>query len=171
MASMASGFVSSSQQKVCTMSRLVSMVHRLQRQGRRIVLTNGCFDLLHPGHVLLLERAKRLGDVLVVAINSDRSVKALKGPTRPILPQHARLTLVAALASVDYVTVFDEMTPASVIDRLRPDVLVKGADWKSGSVIGANGVKRRGGRVVRIPLVDGYSTTALLRRMAQQRGA
>ncbi len=155
-------------QKICTLPRLHAIVRRLQRQGRRVVFTNGCFDVLHPGHVQLLERAKRLGDVLIVAINSDRSVNALKGPLRPLLPQGARAIVVAALASVDYVTVFDERTPASLIERLCPDVLVKGADWKRAAIVGTEVVRRRGGRVVRIPLIDGYSTTRLINRIARR---
>lgn len=150
------------------MRRLASAVRGLQRRGRRVVFTNGCFDLLHPGHVLLLERAKRLGHALVVAVNSDRSVRALKGPARPILPQRARATLVAALASVDYVTIFDAPTPAALIARLRPDVLVKGADWKTGAIAGADVVRNRGGRIIRLPLLDDYSTTKLLQRAAKR---
>lgn len=150
------------------MPRLASAVRGLQRRGRRVVFTNGCFDLLHPGHVLLLERAKRLGHALVVAVNSDRSVRALKGPARPILPQRARATLVAALASVDYVTIFDAPTPAALIARLRPDVLVKGADWQTGAIAGADVVRNRGGRVIRLPLLDDYSTTKLLQRAAKR---
>jgi len=134
-----------------------------------VVFTNGCFDLLHPGHVLLLERAKRMGDALVVAVNSDRSVKALKGPARPILPQRARAMLVAALASVDYVTIFDATTPAALIARLQPDVLVKGADWPRGTMVGADVVRRRGGRIVRLPVVNGYSTTRLITRITRRR--
>jgi D-beta-D-heptose 7-phosphate kinase/D-beta-D-heptose 1-phosphate adenosyltransferase len=134
-----------------------------------VVFANGCFDLLHPGHVLLLERAKRLGDALVVAVNSDRSVKALKGPARPVLPQRARATLVAALASVDYVTIFDAPTPAALIERLRPDVLVKGADWTRGTIVGADVVRRSGGRIVRLPVVNGYSTTQLITRIRRRR--
>lgn len=153
------------------MPRLTTVVRRLQRQGHRVVFTNGCFDILHPGHVRLLERAKRLGDALIVAINSDRSVKALKGPRRPLLPQGARAIVVAALASVDYVTIFDESTPASLIEKLCPDVLVKGADWKRAAIVGTDVVRRRGGRVVRIPLVNGYSTTRLVARIFQQHAA
>lgn len=151
------------------MPRLASAVRDLQRRGRRVVFANGCFDLLHPGHVLLLERAKRLGDALVVAVNSDRSVKALKGPARPVLPQRARATLVAALASVDYVTIFDAPTPAALIERLRPDVLVKGADWTRGTIVGADVVRRSGGRIVRLPVVNGYSTTQLITRIRRRR--
>ena len=139
-------------------------VQRLARRGRSVVLTNGCFDLLHPGHVNLLERAKRLGDVLVVAVNSDRSVRGLKGPGRPLVPERDRARLVAALECVDYVTLFDEPTPLRIITRLSPAVLVKGADWNAGAIVGADHVRRRGGRVVRLPLIAGYSTTTLIQR-------
>ncbi len=161
--------VPSIRSKLTTVPQLIQIIRRLQREGRRVVFTNGCFDILHPGHVQLLERAKRLGDVLIVAINSDRSVKALKGPRRPLLPQGARAIVVAALASVDYVTIFDELTPASLIERLRPEVLVKGADWTRHAIVGTDVVRRRGGRVVRIPLVDGYSTTRLINQIGRRR--
>ena len=141
---------------------------QLRRAGKRIVFANGCFDLLHPGHVTLLERAKGLGDTLVVAVNSDRSVRRLKGPQRPILPQRVRATLLAALASVDYVTMFDEPTPYRLIAAIQPDVLVKGADWNVGHIIGQRVVVKRGGRVVRIPLVGGYSTTGLIQRIVRR---
>lgn len=154
-------------QKIYSRRRLAQAVRRLKRQRRRIVLTNGCFDLLHVGHVALLEHAKRLGDVLIVAINSDRSVRALKGPRRPIVPHRDRARLIAALSSVDYVTVFDEPTPSRLIALLKPDVLVKGADWSARGIVGQEVVKRLGGRVIRVPLLDGYSTTRLLARIAR----
>jgi D-beta-D-heptose 7-phosphate kinase/D-beta-D-heptose 1-phosphate adenosyltransferase len=141
------------------------LVQHLKRSGQRVVLTNGCFDLLHVGHIALLERAKRLGDVLVVAVNSDRSVKRLKGPQRPIVPEGERARVLAALACVDAVTLFDEDTPARLIARLCPDVLVKGADWAAGQIIGEKAVRRAGGRVVRIPLVRGRSTSDLIARI------
>jgi len=148
---------------------LAQAVRRLKRQGKRVVFTNGCFDLLHVGHVTLLERAKRLGDILIVALNSDRSVNALKGRGRPLTRQQDRAKLLAALACVDYVTIFDEPTPYQLIATLQPDILVKGADWKSAEVVGRDLVKRHGGRVVRIPLVNGYSTTRLLSRIRHLR--
>jgi len=153
--------------KIRTLTALRVEVRRLRRHRQRIVFANGCFDLLHVGHVTLLERAKRLGDVLIVAINSDRSVHALKGAHRPIMAQQERARLLAALASVDYVTIFDAPTPYRLIAALEPDVLVKGADWSSRGIVGRDVVARRGGRVVRIPLVNGYSTSALLRRIAR----
>jgi rfaE bifunctional protein nucleotidyltransferase chain/domain len=136
-----------------------------RRQGQRVVLTNGCFDLLHGGHVALLDAARREGDVLIVALNSDRSVREIKGPTRPVLPEQERTEALAALESVDAVVLFDEPTPAAVIEALVPDVLVKGADWESDSIVGSATVEQAGGRVVRVPLVAGRSTSALIERI------
>ncbi len=146
---------------------LARCIQRLKRSGKRVVFTNGCYDLLHVGHVTLLKRAKRLGDVLVVAINSDRSVQQLKGPHRPLVPEQERAQVLAALASVDLVTVFDEPTPARLITLLKPDVLVKGADWAAGRIVGEDVVRRHGGRVVRVPLVGGRSTSGLIQRLKQ----
>lgn len=131
-----------------------------------MVFANGCFDLLHVGHVTLLERARRLGDALIVAINSDRSVRALKGPGRPITSERDRAMVLAALASVDYVTIFDEPTPLELIRLLKPDVLVKGSDWARKEIVGRDVVERYGGRVARITFVKGHSTTTLLERMS-----
>jgi D-beta-D-heptose 7-phosphate kinase/D-beta-D-heptose 1-phosphate adenosyltransferase len=132
--------------------------------GRRVVFTNGCFDLLHPGHVALLEAARAEGDVLVVGLNSDRSVRELKGAGRPAIPEAERAESLLALESVDRVVVYDEPTPADVIQALVPDVLVKGADWAPDAIVGADVVEAAGGRVVRVPLVSGRSTSALLER-------
>lgn len=151
----------------CTQTQLIKRVQRWKRQGKRVVFTNGCFDLVHVGHVTLLERAKRLGDRLIVAVNSDRSVRRLKGSGRPILPQRERARLIAALGCVDAVTVFDAPTPETLVARLAPHVLVKGADWAMGQMIGEEVVRRHGGRVVRLPLVRGRSTTALIQRIKQ----
>ena len=133
--------------------------------GRRLVLTNGCFDLLHSGHVALLELARALGDVLVVAINSDESVRGLKGPGRPLLPERERRELLLALEPVDRVAIYDEGTPLEVVRALLPDVLVKGADWGPDNIVGSDVVRARGGDVVRIPLVAGRSTSAILERV------
>lgn len=133
-----------------------------RRAGRRIVFTNGVFDLLHPGHVRYLQAARREGDVLVVAINSDRSVRAIKGPSRPIHPEAERAEILAALACVDAVVVFDEDTPAAVVERIQPDVLVKGADWAADAIVGRDTVERRGGKVVRVPIEEGWSTTGIV---------
>jgi len=154
--------------KVLPRSRLQRRLQRLRREGKRIVFTNGCFDLIHPGHVRYLRAAKRLGDVLVVALNSDRSVRRLKGPGRPLVPQHDRCEVVAALEMVDYVTVFSEDTPYALIQALTPDVLVKGGDWRPNQIVGADIVRARGGTVRSLPFARGYSTTRLVRRAEQQ---
>lgn len=129
------------------------------------MFTNGVFDLLHPGHVRYLQEARREGDALIIAVNSDRSVRAIKGPSRPINPEEERAEVLAALACVDAVIVFDEDDPQQVIDRLQPDVLVKGADWATDAIVGRETVERRGGRVVRIPLAEGYSSSAIIRKI------
>src|SRR4051812_12032389 len=126
-----------------------------------IVFTNGCFDIIHPGHIDLLEKAKALGTKLVVGINSDRSVRSIKGQGRPLQNQEARRTVLLGLKAVDEVVIFDELTPENIIREIKPDVLVKGGDWKEDEIIGADFVKANRGRVVRIPLVEGYSTTAI----------
>ena len=149
-----------------SVTTLARMVRAAKAEGRKAVFTNGCFDLLHAGHVTLLEQARRLGDLLIVAINSDRSVRRLKGAGRPIIAQRDRARLLSALACVDYVLIFDEATPAGLIRRLRPDILVKGADWGSADIVGRDAVEQRGGRSIRIPLLRGYSTTALIQRIA-----
>jgi D-beta-D-heptose 7-phosphate kinase/D-beta-D-heptose 1-phosphate adenosyltransferase len=133
----------------------------------RLVFTNGCFDIVHRGHTELFEAARRLGDILVVAINSDASVARLKGSRRPIVAQEDRAAVLAALRAVDYVTIFEEDTPAEIIDRVRPDVLVKGADYGMDEIVGRERVEADGGEVVRFPLKDGYSTEQLLRRIAR----
>jgi rfaE bifunctional protein nucleotidyltransferase chain/domain len=134
--------------------------------GRVVVFTNGVFDLLHPGHTRYLADARAQGDVLVVAVNSDRSVRALaKGPGRPVTPEHERAELLAALAAVDAVVVFDEATPQAIVEAIQPDVLVKGADWSADAIVGREVVEARGGRVVRVTLAPGYSTTAILDRI------
>ena len=148
----------------CLLSGLC-LWRRLKLAGRRVVFTNGCFDLLHPGHVRCLAEARSLGDVLVVAVNSDYSVRGNKGPERPLVPEQDRAEVLAALASVDYVTIFDEPTPRALIARLLPDVMVKGADWPSDQVAGRQEVEAAGGKVVSIPLSPGYSTTGLVQRI------
>jgi D-glycero-beta-D-manno-heptose 1-phosphate adenylyltransferase len=134
-------------------------------QGRRVVFTNGCFDLLHPGHVALLEAARALGDVLVVAINSDASVRGLKGAGRPLVPETERAETLGALEAVDAVVVYGEPTPREVVAALLPDVLVKGADWAEDAIVGREEVEAAGGRVERVPLVPGRSTTSLVERI------
>lgn len=141
---------------------LAEMLSRLRRQGKRTVFTNGCFDLLHPGHVYTLTQAKTLGDVLVVGLNSDASVRRLKGPQRPILTVEERAVILSALEVVDYVTVFDEDTPLELIRLLLPQVLVKGGDWSRGEVVGKAVVEENGGRVEVIPYQPGFSTTSII---------
>jgi rfaE bifunctional protein nucleotidyltransferase chain/domain len=129
------------------------------------VFTNGVFDLIHPGHINYLEAARAEGDVLIVGVNSDRSVRSIKGPSRPVTPEHERAEILAALACVDAVVVFDEDTPAEIIKRVQPDVLVKGADWEADRIVGRDTVEARGGRVVRMPVDVGWSTSAILERI------
>jgi rfaE bifunctional protein nucleotidyltransferase chain/domain len=137
----------------------------LRRQGKRVVFTNGVFDLLHPGHVRYLQDARAAGDALIVGVNSDRSVRAIKGPTRPITPEQERAEILSALACVDAVVVFDEDDPHALISRIQPDVLVKGADWAPDRIIGRDLVEARGGRVLRIPLAPGYSTSTIVAKI------
>jgi D-beta-D-heptose 7-phosphate kinase/D-beta-D-heptose 1-phosphate adenosyltransferase len=156
-------------QKILARPALTRRLASLRRRGKRIVFTNGCFDLIHPGHVRYLRTAKKLGDVLVVGLNSDASVRRLKGPTRPLVAQRDRCEVMAALEMVDYVTVFGEDTPYSLIKRLQPDVLVKGGDWKPAQIVGADIVQARGGRVRSLRFAPGYSTTRLVRRVQASR--
>jgi rfaE bifunctional protein nucleotidyltransferase chain/domain len=137
----------------------------LLRGTRRIVFTNGCFDILHPGHVDLLARARALGDALVLGLNTDASVRRLKGPTRPITKLEDRAYVLCALQSVDYVTAFDEDTPAALIEAVRPDVLVKGGDWPLERIVGRETVQAAGGEVLSLPLLPGYSTTVVIERI------
>lgn len=137
----------------------------MQTRGGRVVFTNGVFDLLHPGHVRYLKDARRLGDLLIVGINSDRSVRAIKEPGRPLNPESERAEVLLSLECVDAAVVFDEDTPYQLIEQIQPDVLVKGADWGPSEIVGRDVVEGRGGRVVRIELADGYSTTNLIRRV------
>jgi rfaE bifunctional protein nucleotidyltransferase chain/domain len=142
-----------------------ALAERVRGRGGKIVFTNGVFDLLHPGHVRYLQEARSLGDALIVGINSDRSVHANKGPERPITPAAERAEVLLALECIDAVAIFDEETPAAIIERIEPDVLVKGADWGPGNIVGRATVEARGGRVVRMELSQGYSTTELIRRV------
>jgi rfaE bifunctional protein nucleotidyltransferase chain/domain len=143
----------------------VAYASRLRAAGRLVVFTNGVFDLLHPGHVRYLARARRLGDGLIVGVNSDRSVRLVKGPGRPITPETERAEIVAALASVDAVVIFDDDTPYDMIAAIEPDVLVKGADWAEDAIVGRDLVEARGGRVIRMPVEEGYSTSAILQKI------
>jgi rfaE bifunctional protein nucleotidyltransferase chain/domain len=151
--------------KIVSQEELIQVTALEKRGGRRVVFTNGCFDLLHPGHVRCLAEARALGDVLVVAINSDRSVRGNKGPERPLVSERDRAEVLAALSSVDYVTIFDEPTPRELVARVLPGILVKGADWALDQVAGREEVEAAGGRVVSIPLAPGYSTTNIVQRI------
>jgi rfaE bifunctional protein nucleotidyltransferase chain/domain len=144
---------------------------REKRNGRRVVFANGCFDLLHPGHVETLEKARALGDVLIVGVNSDRSVREMKGSGRPIVPEQERAEVLAALQCVDAVVIFDEPTPRGIITALLPDVLVKGGDWASDQIIGREEVEAAGGQVVSVPVVAGYSTSAMVEKIRKLNGS
>ncbi len=151
---------------VLSRPELARALNEERRKGKRVVFTNGCFDLMHPGHVRSLRDARGLGDVLVVGVNSDASVRRLgKGDDRPILREDERAEILAALASVDYVSIVDEDTPLELIRAAQPDVLAKGADWQAGAIVGSDVVAARGGRVERLPYHSGLSTTELLRRI------
>jgi D-beta-D-heptose 7-phosphate kinase/D-beta-D-heptose 1-phosphate adenosyltransferase len=149
---------------VATLQAIAAAVRRLQASGKKVVFTNGCFDILHSGHVDLLVRARSLGDALVVAINTDASVRRMKGPNRPIIPQDERAELLAGLDVVDFVCTFDEDTPLEAILSVRPDVLVKGADW-TANIVGQTEVESWGGTVVALPLIEGRSTTGIVERV------
>lgn len=153
--------------KIKNVKQLKKIIAWLKAKGKRIVFTNGCFDLLHYGHIKYLQDAKRKGDILIVAINSDASVKKIKGPKRPILKEKYRLKAIAGLESVDYVLLFNEETPFKVINILKPDILVKGADWKKDDIVGSDLVLKRGGRVFSVKLVKGLSTTNLIKKIVR----
>ena len=145
------------------------VAEQLRREGRRVVFTNGVFDLLHPGHVRYLNQARRLGDALIVGVNSDRSVRSNKGDGRPINAEIERAEVLAALQAVDAVVVFDEDTPDEIIRAVQPDVLVKGADWPEDGIVGRDIVEARGGVVVRVPVEPGYSTSSIIEKIRQAR--
>ena len=149
---------------VLPLPKLLPVLRKLKKQGKRIAFTNGCFDLLHIGHLTYLEQIKKKADLLVVAVNSDASVRRLKGAGRPLVPATERARMVAALKPVDFVTIFSEPTPLKVIQAIRPDLLAKGGDWSPDRIVGAEAVKSYGGRVAVIPYVAGHSTTKLLRK-------
>jgi rfaE bifunctional protein nucleotidyltransferase chain/domain len=150
---------------VMTQDAAVRWRERLGRDQKRVVFTNGVFDILHPGHVRYLAEARRQGDALIVAINSDRSVRAIKGPTRPVNPEGERAEVVAALACVDATVVFDQDTPHEIISLLQPDILVKGADWAADRIVGRDIVEARGGVVIRVRIEEGHSTTAIVEKL------
>ena len=152
---------------VLRQDELILQAAARKRNGERLVFTNGCFDLLHPGHIRCLEEARSFGDLLIVAVNSDASVRGNKGPSRPVMPESERAELLASLCCVDYVTIFDDATPRELIARIMPDVLVKGADWGPGQIVGREEVEAAGGRVISIPVTPGFSTSAILEKIGR----
>lgn len=157
-------------QKIKSFEELKTLSDAVRGRGGKTVFTNGCFDLLHIGHVRYLEEARNLGDILIVAVNTDDSVRGIKGAGRPVLPENERAELAASLHCVDYVTLFDAPDPLALIERLLPDVLVKGADWPLERIVGADAVMRAGGRVVSINLTPGHSTSSLIARILERFG-
>ncbi|KPJ68984.1 MAG: hypothetical protein AMJ45_01390 [Syntrophobacter sp. DG_60] len=154
--------------KILDWKTLKEKVREWKRQGFTIVFTNGCFDLLHIGHIRYLEAAKGYGDKLIVAVNSDKSVRAIKGSKKPLVPQEERAELIAALSFVDSITVFDQSTPLELIEYICPDVLVKGSDWAEGEIVGSKTVIAHGGKVIRVPQVEGASTSILIERILKR---
>ncbi len=138
---------------------------RLREEGKKVVFTNGCFDIIHKGHIHLLKRAKKLGDVLIVGLNSDSSIRRIKGKGRPIFSEKDRAFVLSSVDAVDYIVIFDEDTPLKLIKAIEPDVLVKGSDWKKNSIVGREIVESLGGRVVRIPVLKGFSTTSIIKKL------
>ena len=154
--------------KIKRKEQIKGVLTRLKNKGKKIVFTNGCFDLLHIGHVRYLEEMKKYGDILIVAINSDRSVKLIKGEQRPFVPQEERAEVVSALECVDYVIIFHEPDPLELVTYLKPDVLVKGGDWSKDTIIGREVVEKNGGKVISLPLTKGASTSKIVQRIVKQ---
>jgi len=157
-------------EKIHPREKLKRKIDRLRKEGKKIVFTNGCFDILHVGHTRYLKEAKRQGDILILGLNSDESVKALKGEKRPLIPENERADVIASLESVDYVTIFQELTPLELIEYLKPDVLVKGGDWKEDEVVGRESVGKWGGKVIIIPEIKGSSTTNIIEKIKKVYG-
>ncbi|MBL7196877.1 MAG: D-glycero-beta-D-manno-heptose 1-phosphate adenylyltransferase [Candidatus Omnitrophica bacterium] len=151
--------------KIFSINRLVEIVTFLKKRKKRVVFTNGCFDILHVGHISYLNRAKQLGDILIVAVNSDSSVKSIKGKNKPINKLKDRMKIISGLESINYVCSFSQSTPLNLIKKFSPDILVKGGDWKDKEIVGADFVKSYGGKVVTIPFKKGYSTTRLIKKI------
>jgi rfaE bifunctional protein nucleotidyltransferase chain/domain len=151
--------------KLKSVEELKSIASQAKARGQKTVFTNGCFDILHRGHLHVLREAKALGDLLIVAVNSDGSVKRLKGPSRPVISEVGRSELIAALEMVDYVTLFEEADPRRLIEEIQPDILAKGGDWRRDQVVGADIVERSGGKVAVIPYLKGFSTTEIIERV------
>jgi D-beta-D-heptose 7-phosphate kinase/D-beta-D-heptose 1-phosphate adenosyltransferase len=156
--------------KIKNIKSIKSIVARLKARRKKVVFTNGCFDILHVGHIRYLRKARSLGDILVVGLNTDRSVRQIKGEKRPIVPQEERAEVLAALEFVDYVVLFDEPDPFALIEKVKPTILVKGADWPKDKIIGRDVVEKAGGRVVRIPLVPAASSTGVIEKIIQVYG-
>jgi rfaE bifunctional protein nucleotidyltransferase chain/domain len=156
--------------KILKLSDLIKVLKSLREAGKRIVFTNGCFDILHVGHVRYLAAARSKGDALVLGLNSDASVKSIKPENRPIVNQDQRAEVLAGLACVDYITIFDEPDPLALIKTIKPDVLIKGADWKEAEIIGSDVVKSYGGKVVRIEFVPGISTSRIIQKILELYG-
>jgi len=155
--------------KVVSLKKIVEIRKKLNEEGKKVVFTNGCFDILHKGHVYLLKRAKKLGDVLIVGLNSDSSVKKIKGEKRPVFSTKDRAFVLSSIDVVDYIVIFNEETPLKIIKAIEPDVLVKGADWDKKSIVGREIVESRGGRVVRIPVLKGFSTTSIIEKIKNEK--
>jgi D-beta-D-heptose 7-phosphate kinase/D-beta-D-heptose 1-phosphate adenosyltransferase len=151
--------------KIKHIRAMKTIAARFKGKKKKIVFTNGCFDILHVGHIRYLRKARSLGDILVVGLNTDRSVRVIKGEKRPIVPQAERAEVLAALEFVDYVVFFDEPDPSTLIEKIKPNILVKGADWTKDKIVGRDLVEKGGGRVVRIPLVPGASSTGVIERI------
>lgn len=158
-------------EKLVKLDELLAALAKRRRDHHQVVFTNGCFDLMHAGHVSYLTAARQQGDLLVIGLNSDRSVRAIKGATRPIVTQDMRARVLEALECVDFITFFDEPDPLQLILAIQPDVLVKGADWEEDQIVGAREVKAAGGQVVRVPLVAGISTSEIIQRILQTQAA
>ncbi|MCD6539443.1 MAG: D-glycero-beta-D-manno-heptose 1-phosphate adenylyltransferase [Candidatus Omnitrophica bacterium] len=151
--------------KVIKVSKLAHLVKTLKKKKKKIVFTNGCFDLIHPGHIKLLSSAKKQGEVLILGLNSDSSIRKIKGEKRPILKEKERIEILSAITYIDYIVVFKEETPFKLVKIIKPDVLVKGGDWEEKDIVGADLVKKQGGKIVRIRLKKGYSTTTLIEKI------
>ena len=151
--------------KISGLRELVSIRRNLRREGKTVVFTNGCFDLLHGGHIRLFQEAKKCGDILIVALNTDASIRKLKGPSRPVFPLKERLEILSAVADIDYLTWFAERTPQKIISALLPDILIKGGDWTPDKVVGRAEVEAAGGRVVIVPYLKGHSSSAIIDRI------
>jgi rfaE bifunctional protein nucleotidyltransferase chain/domain len=156
--------------KIFAQEELKKELERIRKEGKTIAFTNGCFDILHVGHVRYLRDAKKTADVLILALNSDSSVRTIKGEKRPLIPQEERADVLAGLESVDYVTIFDEPTPLELIEYLKPDVLIKGGDWAEESIVGRDAIRSWGGRVIVIPEIEGASTTNIVDKVLKVYG-